>query len=399
MRIGMMADVYKTQVSGVTHSIALLKQGLEKLGHDVFVFTFGDGEIIDDEKNIIRTSGVPLVDTGIFLNLRYSGNARRLLYTMDVAHVHHPFLSGTLAMHYCVPRNIPVIFTNHTRYDLYAQAYLPILPEQIGDAALKAYIAPFYRACDLIIVPTPGMLEVLNQLGGPDLPVDVIPNGVDLAPFREVTSPIHRQEFGFSERDVIAVYVGRLAPEKNLPFLVRAFYGVAATHDNVRLLVVGDGPEREHLEDRVKHMNLSSKVHFTGMIDYQKIPAFLAAADIMLTPSKSETFGLSTVEGMASGLPVLGVDAPGTVDIIEDGVTGMISPDDVAAFSVKLAQLATVPELRQRLGMQARKASEKYDIQTTTNMLLQHYQRLVEIAKQRRYDPRHRLKRLVERIK
>lgn len=399
MRIGMMADIYKTQVSGVTHSIALSKQWLEMMGHDVYVFTFGDGEMVDDEKNIIRTSGVPLVDTGIYLNLRYNDRARRLLHTMDIAHVHHPFLSGSLAMRYCVPRNIPVIFTNHSRYDLYTQAYLPFLPEHIGEAALKAYIAPFYRACDLVIVPTPGMLEVLSQLGGADLPVDVIPNGVNLVPFKAVTSPIHRLQFGFSESDVVSVYLGRLAPEKNLPFLIRAFYGVAATHDNLRLLVVGDGPEREHLEDRVKHMNLSSKVHFTGMIDYQESPAYLAASDIMLTTSKSETFGLSTVEGMASGLPVLGIDAPGTADIIEDGVTGMISPDDVAAFSVKLALLATDHELRQRLGSQARKASEKYDIQTTTGLLLQHYQRLVEIAKHRRYDPRHRLKRLMDRIK
>ena len=399
MRIGMMADVYKTQVSGVTHSIALSKRWLEKLGHEVYVFTFGDHEVVDDEKNVIRTPGVPLVDTGIYLNLSYNRNARRLLYTMDIAHVHHPFLSGSLALRYCVPRNIPVIFTNHTRYDLYAHAYLPHLPGQIGEAALKAYITPFYHACDLVIVPTPSMLNVLDSLGGPGLTVDVIPNGVDLAPFREITTPIHRAEFGFSESDVVAVYVGRLAPEKNLPFLIRAFYGVALTHDNVRLLVVGDGPEREHLEDRVKHMNISSKVHFTGMIDYLKIPAYLAASDILVNPSKSETFGLSNVEGMAAGLPVLGIDAPGTVDNIEDGGTGMISSDDVAVFSVKLALLATDHELRKRMGRQARQASEKYDIQTTTGLLLQHYERLVENAKRLKYDPRHRIKRLVDSIK
>ena len=143
MRIGMMADIYKTTVSGVTNSITLSKQWLEKAGHEVYVFTFGDNEVIDHEKNIIRTEGIPLVDTGFYFNLRYNRQARQLLYSMDIAHIHHPFISGSLAMRYCVPRNIPVIYTNHSRYDLYVQAYVPVFPGQISDAALKAYLSPF----------------------------------------------------------------------------------------------------------------------------------------------------------------------------------------------------------------------------------------------------------------
>ncbi|NJD60424.1 MAG: glycosyltransferase family 4 protein, partial [Anaerolineae bacterium] len=137
MRIGMMADLYKPHISGVTNSIELSKRWLEKEGHEVYIFTFGDDEMVDDEKNIIRTSGLAVVDTGFYLNLHYSKAARQLLYSMDICHIHHPFVSGSLAMRYCVPRNIPIIFTNHTRYDLMAQAYLPILPDSIGDAALK----------------------------------------------------------------------------------------------------------------------------------------------------------------------------------------------------------------------------------------------------------------------
>src|SRR4030065_1999379 len=339
MRIGMMADVYKTQVSGVTNSIALSKHWLEKMGHQVYIFTFGDDEVIDKEKHVIRTTGVPLVDTGIYLNLRYNRYARRMLYSMDIAHVHHPFVSGSLAMRYCVPRKIPVVFTNHTRYDLFAHAYLPILPEQIGEAALKAYLTPFYHACDLVIVPSPSMLPAMEDIFGLVSPVEVIPNGLDLAAHRDVAQPMDRKLFGFSQDDVITTYVGRLAPEKNLSLLVRAFYGVASTYDHVRLLIVGDGPERENLETQVKHMDLTTKVHFTGMVDYQDVPAYLAASDIFVTPSSSETFGLSTVEGMAAGLPILGIDAPGTSDIVEDGLTGVISSDDEAVFTVKLALL------------------------------------------------------------
>jgi len=396
MRIGMMADIYKTHVSGVTNSMTLSKHWLEKMGHEVFVFTFGDDEFIDNEKNVILTSGLQVVDTGFYLNLRYNKIARHLLYSMDIAHVHHPFVSGSLAMRYCVPRNIPIVFTNHSRYDLITQAYLPILPESISDAAFKAYLSPFYRACDLIIIPSESMLKVMEEQFGLISPVEIIPNGVDLTPYRKGNQPIDRTIFGFSTNHVISTYIGRLSPEKNLTLLIRAFYGVAMTYDHVRLLIVGDGPERENLEAQVKHMNIDSKVHFTGMVEYKDIPAYLAACDIFVTPSIAETFGLSTIEAMAAGLPVLGVDAPGSRDIIEDGVTGLTTPDDVAVFTAKLTLLSTDHELRKKMGKQALLLSKKYDIQTTTGSLLGHYERLVEAANLRKKGARYKFNRWLD---
>ena len=399
MRIGMMADIYKTTVSGVTNSITLSKQWLEKAGHEVYVFTFGNNEVVDHEKNIIRTEGIPLVDTGFYFNLRYNRHARQLLYTMDIAHIHHPFVSGSLAMRYCVPRNIPIVYTNHSRYDLYVQAYVPVFPGQISDAALKAYLSPFFRACDLVTVPVPSMKQVLQKLYGLVSPVEVIPNGLDLAPFRSVSQPIERSVFGFSNDQVIYTYLGRLAPEKNLSMLLRAFHGVSTKHEHVRLLFVGDGPDRKNLEAQVKRMNLSSKVCFTGMVEYKFVPNYLASADIFVTPSKTETFGLSTVEAMAAGLPVIGLNEPGTTDIVEDGITGLISPDDVASLTGKLILLATDHELRKRLGQQAVEASKKYDIQITTGTLLEHYQRLIEIADHRRRGVRQKVTCLLDRIR
>jgi 1,2-diacylglycerol 3-alpha-glucosyltransferase len=398
MRIGMMADIYKTHVSGVTNSLTLSKHWLEKMGHEVFVFTFGDDEADETETNVILTSGLQVIDTGFYLNLRYNKAARHMLYSMDIAHVHHPFVSGSLAMRYCVPRNIPIVFTNHSRYDLITQAYLPILPESISEAAFKAYLSPFYRACNLIIVPSLSMLKVLEEQFGLTSPIEIIPNGVDLTPYQKGNQPIDRTTFGFSADDVISTYVGRLSPEKNLSLLIRAFYGVAMTYDHVRLLIVGDGPERENLETQVKLMNISDKVYFTGMVDYQDIPAYLAACDIFVMPSVSETFGLSTIESMAAGLPVLGMDAPGSRDIIEDGLTGLMASDDVAVFTAKLVLLSTNHELRKKMGKQALVSSKKYDIQTTTGTLLQHYERLVDAANFRRKGTRYKVNRWLDKF-
>ena len=398
MRIGMMADLYKPHISGVTNSIELSKRWLEQAGHEVFIFTFGDDGVVDDEENVVRTTGLAVVDTGFYLNLRYNSQARHLLYSMDITHVHHPFVSGSIAMRYCSPRNIPIVFTNHTRYDLMTQAYIPILPDSIGDAALKAYLSPFYRACDLVIVPSLSMRQILVDHFGLESPVEVIPNGVDLTPYREKIQPIDRTQFGFTKNDVILIYVGRLSPEKNLSLLIRAFYGVAMTYDHVRLLLVGEGPERDNLETLIRHMDISNKVFFTGLVDYKQIPAYLTSSDIFVTPSSAETFGLSTVEAMAAGLPALGMDAPGTQDIIEDGITGLVTTDDLAVFTAKLILLSTNHELRREMGKQAQIVSEKYDIKTTTAALLVQYHRLIEATKHRNKGARYKLTRLLDRF-
>ncbi len=195
MRIGLLADTYKPHISGVTHYISLNKQVLESRGHEVFVFTFGDLDFPDDETNIIRSPGVPVADTGIHLGFRYASSAQRLLETMDIAHVQHPFLSGRLALRYCRPKNIPIVFTNHTRYDLYAQAYLPMLPDVVGTSFLQAYLPSFCKEVDLVIAPSDGLRRVLRDLDVSG-PIEVIPNGVDLGRFEEDIQPIPREGIG-----------------------------------------------------------------------------------------------------------------------------------------------------------------------------------------------------------
>jgi 1,2-diacylglycerol 3-alpha-glucosyltransferase len=395
MRIGMMVDVYKTHVSGITNHIALTKRIMEKYGHEVYVFTFGDEDYHDDEPNVIRSKGLPLVDTGYFLNVRYRFAAQKLVKTMDIVHVHHPFLTGRLAIRYCKPYGIPIVFTNHTRYDLYTHAYFPVIPEIVGDAFLQAYLPRFCKSCDLVIAPSPGMREVLKRFGV-SRNVVVVPNGVDLTPFKGQVEPVSRAELGFSENDVLLIYTGRLGPEKNLPFLLRAFAGLAKTYDNVGLLIVGDGPERDNLEDRVQYMEIAPRVRFTGMVSYQDLPAYLAAADAFVTASVTEVHPLSVVEAMAAGLPVLGIQSPGVGDTVEDGVTGLLAPEeDLALFTAKLVRLVTDPERRIKLGAQGRIVAQSYAIERTTNILLQHYEHLVYLAKDRQRGLRARIARML----
>jgi glycosyltransferase involved in cell wall biosynthesis len=395
MRIGMMSDNYTTHISGVTNYISLSKRFLENEGHEVYVFTFDKVGGVAEEDNVIYTPGIPITD--FYLNFFYNQPAKLLLSSMDIVHVHHPFISGILARRYCKPLNIPIVFTNHTRYDLYTQTYLPILTKSIGDGSLKAYLSQFYRACDLVIIPSNSMHQVLVENFGLDSPVVVIPNGVDLEPFYKDNEPVDREIFGYSKDNVISIFVGRLAPEKNLLFLLRVFQKVAMSDPHVRLLLVGDGPERKNLETQVKRMGIGSKVFFTGMIPYNDVPHYLAASDLFITPSGSEVFPLSTIEAIGAGLPVLGINALGTRDMIEDGITGLLSPEDLDLFAAKLTLLSTDHKLRQELGKQALQASKKYDIRITTNMLIQHYERLVEAARNRYKSTRFKPSRFLDK--
>ena len=399
MRIGMMADVYKPHVSGITNYISLNKRYLEAARHEVFVFTFGDEDYQDDEENVIRSPGLPLLDTGYYISLNYGHKARKLLRTMDVVHVHHPFLSGSLALRHCRPRGIPLIFTNHTRYDLYAHAYLPALADLIGETAIQAYMPSFCRSCDLVISPSPGMSKILGSFGV-DVPIDVVPNGVDLQPFRTPANPLERSDFGFCPEDIILIYTGRLGPEKNLPFLLRSFFGTSQAFENIRLLLVGDGPERDNLQDRVRHMRKEASVRFTGMVPYSDLPRYLAMVDAFVTASVTEVHPLTVIEAMAAGLPVLGIQSPGVGDLVEDGKTGFIVPEeDLAAFTAKMVRLVTDHEQRRAMGQRARLAVEAYHIERTTQMMLVRYEKVIRQSDGRKRNFRARLYRMADGLR
>ena len=398
MRIAMMADVYKPHVSGITNYIDLNKRYLEKAGHEVFVFTFGNQDYHDDEPRVIRSPGLPLVDTGYYLSFRHTLAAKKLLQTMDIVHVHHPFLSGRLALRYCEPLQIPTVFTNHTRYDLYAQAYLPMVPEDISDGLLQAYMPPFCESMSLVISPSAGMEKILRGMGVTS-PISIIPNGVELQSFYQAEQ-VSRADFGFKENDVILVYAGRIATEKNLVFLLQSFAGVAQAFNHVYLMILGGG--QKQIEDETKQLaaqlNLNQRVLFTGFIPYDRLPSYLAMCNAFVTASVTEVHPLSVIEGMASGLPVIGIDSPGVGDTIEDGKTGFLTTQDLASFTAKLTRLCLDASLRKQMGDAARQASTRYAIERTTKTMLEQYERLFYGSRPLRENWEVRLRELLEKF-
>jgi 1,2-diacylglycerol 3-alpha-glucosyltransferase len=383
MRIGMLTDAYKPHVSGITNYIGINRTALEDLGHEVFVFTFGDVPDDQREPGVYRTPGLPLLKTGYHFSASHAPAVRKQIQSMDVLHVHHPFMSGRLALRYGRPAGIPIVFTNHTRYDLYAQHYLPAVPDPVTAGLLGAYMPMFCQEIDLTIAPSEGLRRVLLDQGV-KAPVVVIPNGVNLSQFSGGNHPAQRGMLGVAENATLLVYAGRLGPEKNLPFLLKAFAGVHSALPSATLLLVGDGPERPQLQQLTERLGIQQAVIFAGMVPYAEVPGYLLAADVFVSASVTEVHPLSVIEGMASGLPVVGIRSPGLSDMIEEGVNGLLSAEDMAEFAAKLTLLAGDATLRRRMAEGARQSSRKYDVRLTAPLVLQAYEQLLQQPRRRR---------------
>jgi len=376
MRIGLLVDVYKPYINGITNFVSQHKKVLEDQGHKVFVFTLGNLDYEDEELRVIRSPAIPLSNTGYYINFNFSRTAWNKCKTMDILHANHPFITGRIAVRCSKRYGIPLVFTNHTRYDLYAHHYLPILPAALTQIFLEAYLPSFTSQCDLVIAPSKGLYDVLRSYGVTSH-IEIIPNGIDLEPFRNPRRRRSRAELGLPESAKVMIYVGRIAPEKNLTFLLRAFATVSKELPALYLLLVGDGPEVDNLRDQAQKSGVGEKVLFTGCVEYEDVPGYLSLADAFVTASVTEVHPLSVIEALAAGLPVLGIKSPGVGDTVVDGVNGFLAGPDLAEFSLKMYRLMSEDDLRACLAENARRDSEQYSILDTSKRILGFYEELV----------------------
>jgi len=375
MRIALLTDIYKPSTNGVVHHVAMLKQCLENWGERVWLFVPGSGDYEDDEPNVIRIPGIPLADTGYHLSLVLNKRARRLLSQVDVAHVHQPFISGSFGLYAAGRYNTPLVFTNHTRFDLYVKQYLKLLPAAVSETALQTYFQTFSQGCSVLVAPSESMATMMREWGVQGRIV-VIPNGIEVERFRDPPTTIGKAELGLPEDAVVAMYVGRMSSEKSLDRLLHLFRYVATEHPSVYLLLVGEGPELVDLRVIAANLGLTSRVRFTGGVAYDQVPAYLHAADFFVSASLSEVHPLTYIEAAAAGLPGLGFRSTGVQDIIRDEETGLIAENNDLSFGLRFLRLAQDHDLRARLGCRAAEVARKLSVETNARRLLELYREL-----------------------
>jgi len=372
----MFADMYLPHVSGVTNHMRLYKAELERQGHEVLVFTYGSQDYEDLEPNVFRSPSVPYGSTGWNVPLGVSSQAREAMSTLDIAHAHHPFASCLAALRQGSRHSIPVVFTNHTRYDLYSDTYAGWIPTEVRHGSIRRYLMWLNRRVSLTISPSADVAEWLAGYGATADKLLVFPNAIDIAPFAHPESPLTKADLGLAEDSFVFSYVGRIAHEKNVALLLESFRRAAQRDSRLALVLVGDGPARAECERSVAQAGLTERVRFLGMTPYEQVPGVLAAADAFTTASVSEMYPLVVVEACAAGLPVIGVRSPGVGEIVTSGISGLLAAEDADEIARDMVAVATDESLRARLREGALAVADAHEITESSRRLVEVYEGL-----------------------
>jgi N-acetyl-alpha-D-glucosaminyl L-malate synthase BshA len=187
----------------------------------------------------------------------------------------------------------------------------------------------------------------------------VIPNGIDTSKYKLNRKKI-RQNFGLKNEKII-LYIGTLKPVKGVKYLIAAFKKISEEFPNTKLFIVGDGSERPKLEKLSKKLRLEDKVIFFGKKSNDEIPNFAIASDILVLPSLSESFGVTLLEAMAAGLPIVASKVGGVPEIIKEGRNGfLVKPKNPAAIADRLKVLLENPDIRKKISRNNLKDVKKY---------------------------------------
>ncbi len=331
MRIALFTETYLPHVNGVVTHVKSLKDGLEALGHEVLVVTadataqrhyIANGVLHCPARTSKRFYGygvaMPLSTTRLRLVRRFRP---------DIIHVHQEFGVGLSGMMIAMLLDIALVYTLHTMYDEYVYYVAPPALVPLTTKLSHKYTKLFAKFAQALTGPSKKCEEYFRQVGIYK-PVNVIPNPVDLDAFRLDAHSENRQklreEFGYSENSFVGVFVGRLGREKSVDLLLDYWKETFSPEENIRLLIIGDGPTRPELEEQAARLGILDMVTFAGKIEHEKMPPYLTIADFYITASTSDTNSISMLEGMASGLPVFQIQDPLNEGQVRDGINGFI---------------------------------------------------------------------------
>jgi len=389
LRIAFFTNYYHPVVNGVVRSVASFREILTKQGHIVFIFAQSANEYEDDEPFIFRYPSLSLpLPVDIATVIPVSSFVDQLLPTLklDVIHTHHPILLGQTAASKAADLNVPLVFTFHTQYWEYTH-YVPFPQEAIQDFlknAIHSWLKVFMRKCQHIVIPSESIKEILIKDYGLEDHYTVIPTGTDLKPFLRADGNTLRQSQGWQD-DKVIISIGRLAHEKNWETLLRAAAQVYAHHPNMRLVLIGDGPDKQTLEALATELGIAERVSFTGRLPFEDIPTYLRAADMFSFASVTETQGLVTIEAMAAGLPVVAVDGSGTHDIVDHGKDGFLVENDSNALATAISEMLCNPQQMKQFGINALKKAKTFDINRLAKQMVKVYEQAIQDKKDNRY--------------
>lgn len=388
MRIGIFVDAYEPHISGVTTSVKVLKESLEKMDHQIYIVTANleNMKFIYDEKNKIIY--IPGIKTGIYntrLTSVYSKKAMNIIKTwnLDVIHSQTEFGVGTFSRIVAKKLNLPVVHTYHTLYEDYVHylthGHFDGLAKKLAIKITKYFCD---KKCDELIVPTDKIKDLFINKYGITHSINVLPTGIDIKFFKknkkmlpemaEITKKYH-----IKDTDFIVGSVGRIAKEKNLEKIIETGKKLINYDKNIKLMLVGGGPYFDEIVKLVDKYEISDNVILTDSVVYDKIPCYYNIFDLVVSFSTSETQGLTIIEGLAAGKPTLCINDICFRQVIENGYNGYLFNKDEEYIDYVL-ELVRNKSKYATMSMNAVNSTYRYSKEVFAAEVLKIYNRAIE---------------------
>ncbi len=370
MRIGLFTDTYPPYINGVSTSVLMLKQALEKKGHQVFVVTVNNEDMhykFEDNNTVIRIPGIPIgiYDyrlTGVY-PVRAINTIRK--WNLDVIHSHTEFGIGTFARIIAKQFNIPLVHTYHTMYE----DYIHYITKGYFDKSSKKiveYLTLFYcdKTANELIVPTKKTYDLFKEKYEVNKNIHIIPTGIEIERFysenvdRQKVKEL-KQKYQILKDEITIVFVGRLAQEKNIEFLIESQKEIVKYNSDIKLLIIGDGPDMEEYKKLIAKLKLENNVILVGKVPYDQMPNYYQLADIFVTASHTETQGLTVIEAMAAGITPVCIRDESFQDAVIDGLNGRLF-DTKSQYIQIIKELNEHPDKLAQYSKQARLNAEAH---------------------------------------
>ncbi len=381
LHVGVFSYYYLPVINGVTLTIADWKRWGEKKGAKLTIFVPHLGIPSQKDVDVVLYPAVPIYKKlGITVPVFPEPHIEKELVRRqgDVLHAHHPFYIGKLALYFKKKLGLPLVFTYHTRYSDYARTYMSWLPQQFVRVLVMKAVVRFINQCDAVTAAHETLKQELITYGV-RTPIFIVPPGVDTAKFSHGDRAAARKRFGFGPKDQVLLYVGRLAREKNIYFLLRAYPRIHKKNPKAKLLLVGNGLEENRLRRYARRHGFTREVIIASRETVATMPDVYASADLFIYASQTETYGRVIVEAMAAGLPIVALKGPSIVDLLKDRISGrIVFEQSPRRFAEIVREVLRDSKRAMLLGKQAQREARNYDSKISWELLFGVYQTALE---------------------
>ncbi|MFA6903906.1 MAG: glycosyltransferase [Gallionellaceae bacterium] len=386
MKILFISDVYFPRINGVSTSIETFRKELRALGHTVHVIAPDYLAPSSDESDILRAPSkrVPLDPEDRFMSFKWVMQHLDKLRSeqYDIIHVQTPFVAHYLGLKLSRLLNIPCVETYHTFFEEYLYHYIPLVPRKLMRMVAKRFSRHQGNSLHGMVVPSHPMLAILKNYGITTR-AEVIPTGIEPESFIAGDRAAFRSRYHIAQNWPVLLFVGRVAHEKNIGFLLKVLTQVRKEIPDVLFVIAGEGPARESLEQEVKQLKLDDNVMFIGYLDrHTELNSCYCAADIFVFSSRTETQGLVLLEAMAQGVPVVSTAELGTRDVLMEGQGVWIAKEDLNDFTQKIVEMLGDSDARLTLSQTGRDYAQGWSASKQAERMIEFYRAVLAAAEQ-----------------